>query len=746
MFTRIDSIETTTVQSILEERVLNIETQLNSFQSKNESFTNDIEQLKSSPVMPSDLVLRVQVLEDKPDPTDDLKRQIKKINNMFEAHDDKFESIEKKLNLFNQLKILDRVQTLENEFKETSNLKDTIESHCTTFESQEKRIAYLEEKLQAAIAELKNVGQVESLRLKMKNQKKSFKTQISDLKEYFDNETKSRKEKDDEYNSMIESIKNPLDSLQQRMELEFKMVNKKMLMLQSSLANKGDSGSSEPVPVIDIASSELSVDVEQLKLRLSDLEANIKTMKEDYSPRVSKLETQIKENKEDINGRLSNMEYVSSKEREEFMSRLQEIDDRSTSTAREIAECPRMITNSIETNQIALKELSEKIESKLSDMNSKLKQASFADEEIEELRMKFNANIDNNRQALNSLVERIEKTEHGIQRIKGSSEENSRLWASVNSLNMKMEVQEKTTNVEVSNIIRKLTQKIQKLKNKLPQQNEEDAEVEEIVMPDTKAAVELLRMKIESMEQEMQNEREILTKFETRLTDEEDTRQALDKKLHEELKEAKNDLISSLVDNEQHESLKNEMEVIRNAINSNIETSVEERKATKHELKAMMKKIDELSGQAKVDETEREEVEQVHSVAPNEIKDLKLMMNGIELSAQRQIRKLKRTVKNIERALEDAEEEEKKHQEIGANRKNEEQQQAVTNEPVQVPQVIDMQKEEPVAHKAITTPDERNSYVNYRDLTDPLADDFNIFFVLMFAVLLYFLVSDLFIK
>jgi ribosome-associated translation inhibitor RaiA len=113
----------------------------------------------------------------------------------------------------------------------------------------------------------------------------------------------------------------------------------------------------------------------------------------------------------------------------------------------------------------------------------------------------------------------------------------------------------------------------------------------------------------------------------------------------------KEQLKDTFVEIEMFDGIRGEIEPLRKAAMSNVEVGVEERERVKERLSALGKAMAQLSGGRELEVVGRQASGMIGG--PEEMRKMKMAIEGIEGAVQREIRKLKRNVRKVERDLED---------------------------------------------------------------------------------------------
>jgi uncharacterized protein YoxC len=204
------------------------------------------------------------------------------------------------------------------------------------------------------------------------------------------------------------------------------------------------------------------------------------------------------------------------------------------------------------------------------------------------------------------------------------------------------------------------------------------------------------------------------------------------RRVGEDLGQKYGKLKETFVEIEAFNELRVEIDPLRRAAMANIDASVEERERVNQRLVALSNAIAKLAGEK---QTEVLGAQLEHGFGgPEEVRKMKLAIEGIEGAVQREIRKLKRNVRKVERELEDREEKEAR---VLAALQNKESPPPSEAEPT----TALAQEEVPMEQRTVAVASSGASVSREVAL---IQDDFQVFFVLMFSVLLYFLVADMF--
>ena len=485
--------------------------------------------------------------------------------------------------------------------------------------------------------------------------------------------------------------------------------------------------------------------IDEMKSKVEEMENNSRELSDKFTKTdesVKEIQGMANELRDDYTQRMSDLEYVGSQDRAEAMNKITQLETEIENLRTELADFPRMINSTMEDNQIAMKNLSERIDGELSDMKSQLQQASFADEEIDELRGKFEQLQGETNQYNSQTKDQFENITRQLTTLKTAEQEHLKLWNAIKDLQTAQDVQANTVNPM-------FTQQISQLTSKVSSDGDEEADQANQVTPQIVADIEILRRKLESLEQGIVEDKQSVLTLNGNLAD---LRAELDitaQKIRSEMQSMRASLPDSFVELEVFRGLKSEVQIIQNATSDNVQSAVDQREMIKEQLDEFNRVLREMQSKLAGENPELGEIPEViggtHAASPGELNDLKMMINGIDLATQRQLRKLKRSIRKIEKMIEDAQEEERRLLEQQAK---EEEQREMEEE--------DGDEEGEKTSELVLAPApagrlRSDSRITGRLSSGPLPsaveviqDDFQIFFVLMFSVLLYFLVTDIF--
>ena len=493
---------------------------------------------------------------------------------------------------------------------------------------------------------------------------------------------------------------------------------------------------------------QFGVVIDEMKAKMEEVEKHSGELSDEFTKTkdaVKEVQDMTTEIRDDYTTRMSDLEYVGSQDRAEAMKQIKQLESDIENLNRQLSDFPRMINSTMEDNQIAMKNLSEKIDGEISDMKSQLQQASFADEEIDELRGKFEELKGETKQFQGEAKDHMESIDRQLIGLKTAEQEHIKIWSAINDLKTAQDVQANTVNPM-------FTQQISQLTSKVTADGEGEAEQRDQVTPQVVADIEILRRKLESLEHGMVEDKQSVLSLSEQLGEIKVEVDITAQKIRSEMQAMRASLPDSFVELETFRGLKSELQIIQNAASDNVQSRVEERELIQEQLDGFNRVLKEMQSKLAGENPEMGAIPEVigatQSASPGEISDLKMMINGIDLATQRQLRKLKRSIRKIEKMIEDAQEEERRLLEQQA--KEEEQREIEEEEEGLEDGETSPDKSELVLAPAVgrTRGDSR---ITGRLSSGPLPsaveviqDDFQIFFVLMFAVLLYFLVADIF--
>lgn len=709
---------------------------------------------------------------------------------------------------------LNRIKTLEDNFSSVSEKSDK----CT---------AELDELKGKMYTTFVTADALDTIKQKRKNLKENVKTMVTELNSYIENEKNERMKSIDDINAMIEGINQSLKESSEKSEMESKYNKeqiRKILKQINRVSKSKDAGEGEDQA--PSASPELIMDVDELKFKLKNMEEINSKYKDDIveiNKSLQEFTTKMNEQKDDYSNRISNLEFVSNSEQKDIMDKILKLEDQLDAAKKSVDNLPGMVMEANQMNQASINEFSQHVEDTLTDMKSQLKQATFADDDITELTKKFSIFEESFNKTNLLFTNKIDKLESEIKQRREAEDEHSKMWAAINDVKVKIDVQIEKTNPQFSNLISKLKKSHKEIKEIVTKQNDNDeseAESEDNAPPPEYAAqIEMIKAKVQMLEEEIRKSSDAVTHIKEEISINKDTIDRTANQIRDEMVEMRNKLPESFIEIDSFNGLKEEVNVIHGALNTSIETTVSEREKVEEQLNNFNETLTSMQASVKsevqsllqhalknsnistkdikLSDTEEDDDDKPkmptavigaedssNNMNSNEVGDLKLMINGIDIALQRQIRKLKISVRNIERMLEDAAEEEKRQIEIEKQKKEkeelakeimeeenkkkqleekieEEEEVADDDEVIQINQNVSQKSAQVLQQPGavvIVDPDHNNlnsnsvsqnaviTTVRLPTVIELIQDDFNIFFVLMFSVLLYFLVSDLFLS
>jgi hypothetical protein len=257
------------------------------------------------------------------------------------------------------------------------------------------------------------------------------------------------------------------------------------------------------------------------------------------------------------------------------------------------------------------------------------------------------------------------------------------------------------------------------------------------IMPDASAELKMLQLKVQSMEDAERQQRLLLSGIEDKLVSLDYRNGEVDAKFHDELLKLEKRLTETLVEKENYMNLKAEIVTFREALSNSVQAAFEQREAIEERMRQFQASAAQGNGG---NEGELVIGGKEGNFGGEDVSNIKMLINGVDLSAQRQFRKVKRSIRKIERALEEAAEQElrlsaeKGMKEISEGSPVE----VVVETPVNGNTVSDVEK---VSGDIVEKLDKRMA-VKLPTVVEVIQSDFQVFFVLMFSVLLYFLVAD----
>lgn len=697
------------------------------------------------------------------------------VNSIKTSHDQISSEIEEIRNQSNT--ISDRVQDLEDKFGEVQETSNT----CMTNFNELNSTMY--DKFVTSDA-------LESLNVKRKNFEDQFRNIVGELNTLIETEKSERTHNVEEITQQLTDIQSAITDMNSKAELSSsytkEQIRRVYQLVQSPQGENGQGGGVTASPEMIEELNEL-----QYKVRLME-EGNSKFKDEIVT--INKSLIDVKNDIKKYEKLISDQEFVNNRVHDDILERVSGIETRITETFEKLEDLPKMVHKASDDNQMAINELSHHVEEKLRDFDSQMKQADFADEEIEELRKQFEANNEHSKLTTVTINERLEKNEKEIEKRKSAEDELSKIWSAIKDNKLKIDVQLDRTNPQFSQLIQELRMKV------FPQ--EEMSKVSQIQLPENSADIEMLKAKVNQLEEDLRNTTLETTHLKDDISTTQDNLERASTQMKNDFQDNNKKLNEMFVNQETFNSMKKEVQTIFNLLNTTIENSEahkenleEEMNCFRTDFQNVRNEIQSVAANGPIPQKEQtHEVKPTAEIGAGKVSssasftdkqkgsdkrfgELQQKMEGIESALQQQIRKLKSSIRKIEKAFEDAEEEEIRQQEIERQKKLKEEEERRRKEEE------DMMEEEFVDDIAVDTHNqqivstgsqnlirspEAIVYIEGGDSTEveklpqkfgafmttvklPTAveliqDDFQIFFVLMFSVLLYFLISDLFLS
>jgi tetrahydromethanopterin S-methyltransferase subunit G len=239
--------------------------------------------------------------------------------------------------------------------------------------------------------------------------------------------------------------------------------------------------------------------------------------------------------------------------------------------------------------------------------------------------------------------------------------------------------------------------------------------------------VELLKLKVAAFEEAARGDR---LKF-GEMTEQIETLVAgsshMSQRVRDEIARLGNSLQDRFVDGDAFAALRSELDLIKESAATSVQASAEEREASKAELDQIQRALAEIragTGEAEVI-TSRGNVK----TTSDDYRQLEQRLQGIDSKIQRDIRKVKSRLRGIERAIEDVQAEA-----------------TAVPLPVTVAAVVATGEKGPGTEERlqpVVQTVQTEAIRTFRAQVGVIQGDFNLLFVMMFALLLYFLVVDL---
>jgi hypothetical protein len=394
---------------------------------------------------------------------------------------------------------------------------------------------------------------------------------------------------------------------------------------------------------------------------------------------------------------------VFAQDQEETRSRLVRHDDAFASLEGELQRVPRIINEAVDERLIGIGELQSRVEGELQDMRSQLQQAAFADEEIAELR---------------SRLEQTERTSSdGFAGIEGT------IAAIQRDLQKRREAEAEI--VRIAGIVEdlKLNQDVMRAHADGGSQGDPEVEIIRLKVVALEEGARDARIKTAALSEAIENLSAVSANIGLRIRD--------------DVERLGNALSDRLVDADTFAALRAEVDLFREATTTSLQAAIEEREATRDQIEEFRRLLTEISARAAGGPAPEVIGGRLDSKgSADDVRKLEQKIQGIDSKIQRDIRKLKGRLRSLERALEDAAQETKQ----------------LPVQPVVVERVIAEPgpegAEKAVEQLVVASPivESRTTEAVERITSQVriIQDDFQLFFVVMFSLLVYFLVADLF--
>lgn len=607
----------------------------------------------------------------------------------------------------------------------------------------------------------------DGLKQKVSNLKKNLNKQIIDLNDIITKELSERKDSIEQIQKSITETNDKVESSIKKQDKEISFLKEQIIKLaQSGVSTQSEDGSKQ-VP------QEFNMDLDEIRQRVNDLEKsnteNEQKLKESFDKQET-MEKNLKEQFEDYKNRIANMEYVTSEKHEEYMDKLRTIEENNEDIKNDMNQFPVMISKSIDDRNIAIEKLSKSVNDSILDMQTQLKQVGSFDDEIDELHQKIKNQQKENKEENQKILDKINSIENKTTKQKDYDQTIQQIRDELNSVRVELDVQLNTTNPLLSKMIKKNKRQIKKLKNiqNEDSQNEDKEEDDESVQ--TLASIETIKQKIALIEKTVVSHTEDISNAFDDISSLKEDNQSMINDIRNEVKSIYNVIPDKIDESDLIVEMKEEIKVLSKTLSTFLENNLAEREKTAEQIKDLKKQIN-ASIEQNPDFSEQFGNNVVEGPSSSEIQDLKIMIDGIDLSTRKQIRKIKRSVRVIEQALEAAQEEEKKkdeenqkkhrHKKHRRSLSEDEEVTSLTDKDVSLENTENKEDELTVSNKEENdeNKEEQEQLQKQIVVSTPVAavsnlppylvevmnDNFNIFFVIMFAVLLYFLISDLFI-
>ena len=669
-------------------------------------------------------------------------------------------------------KYADALTESVNLFKSTNeNLDEKCEDISSKLEKTSTEFAQFKDKMFNTFV---STNGLDSLKQKHKNLKESFKVSITELHNQINQNHDSNNQESELLKNEIKRISDVLGNIQTDF-LETSVLSREQQKRQNEhiaalvAASNGDNSQIASIAI------QYSDEFEEMKAKVDKVEENYGLCSEnirDLAQSLNEISDKLKKHENESSTKIRSVELCSSKDREEFINRFLEIDEKLNSTVAELSDCPKVVAQSIDMNQMAISELSERVEAELLDMKSALQQANFADEEIVALKKVVESENEKINSLQNQLNERLHKVEYILDHRNQKEEESSKIWATIEELKIQQEVQKIQISASTS-------AQIQPIKIDAKFENADEEAVQPSALSydgsnDLLTDIETLKVRIKFMEEKLKNANDDISSIKENIHSNTMQINMFGDKIRSESESMRGKLRKEFVDNEIFESFKEEFQTIRSIvcedIMEQINTLSSEMSALQGNEVAIHRANNENNGDGN-NTTDRsvtilggDDTTTNTNAAPSQkqFNELKIMINGVDMAAQRQIRKLKTSLKSLLQEIEDAKEEEErkaqaqKLQSLMKNkkRKEEEEEQDEKNTVEGISQNEVVQKDETPRFKydgSATVRPKRQLFaymipepVRLPTSIELIQDDFQMLFIIMFITLLYFLVSDIF--
>jgi hypothetical protein len=491
----------------------------------------------------------------------------------------------------------------------------------------------------------------------------------------------------------------------------------------------------------------------QVQQRLTSVDEFSRWTRDEFE-NSRRITTEVREEtvavKEESTQQIQEMKYVSSEEQAQIMARFALLEEETARFADQLDEVPRMVAHALEENQIHMAEFRERTEGRLSDFKSQLAQAKFADDDIDELRQQLSKIQETTNDEFSRINESLTSLNRDMQRRREAEHEIAKFASTVNDLRSAHEVQLNMTNPAFTQMIKKQKRELQELRNIIEQKEaaDEEAEAEDsLITLDVRAELEVIKLKLQNLEESRQSTQVSISTLTERLDDLGSHTSAMKQQVYQDMEKMRESIGETFVDLETFKGIRQEVETLRTATETNIQAAVEQRENTNEEIQQVRKLIEELKSGAIAPGTSETEVVGAggrdSASGSEEIRNMKILINGIDLSQQRQMRKIKRSIRKLERAVEDVTEDKGRQQKV---LEMERELQAAVTQAQEQPAAASINETVPIERQGETIQPALSQFrlPIFSSGLGLLQDDFQLFFVLMFTLLLYFLVADLF--